>query len=97
MERDLNRVLMKILHARHPQRIESGITPGLPDINCAGDIWIESKWLAKWPKLGDIVQVRHFTPQQRVWHKLRHYAKGKSFLVLQIDHDYLLFNGFVAA
>jgi hypothetical protein len=63
--------------------------------------WIELKQLPRWPKLGEVVKISHFTPQQRIWLRQRWEAGGASSLLLRVGSgcktEWLLFDGPTAA
>jgi len=86
---------MDCLGGLHPQRVESGITPGLPDIYFIGG-WIECKHVNGWPARGGPLRLSHFTPQQKAWHRMHYRCGGNSFVMLQVGRDYLLFDGHTA-
>lgn len=96
-ERATNRRVMTALRSARldPHRVENACEAGTPDINFAWG-WIEDKHLRRWPRSG-VVQLPHFTPQQRVWLTNRKRAGGGSWLLLQVGREYLLFDGAVAA
>lgn len=79
-----------------PHSVENIVHPGTPDIDYAHG-WIELKHAATWPTRGGVLSIPHFTPQQRVWLQRRWHAGGHAYLLLQVDKDYLLFTGCVAA
>ena len=83
-----------------PIRVENPIHPGTPDVNiCSGD-WLELKTIPIWPRSGNIVQLQHFTPQQRVFlYRRWKYAPRSTHLLLEVrsTREYLLFWGDVAA
>lgn len=95
MEHSLNKKLIEALATLHAFRVENCCLPGTPDISTSIG-WIESKWKDNWPKEG-IVKLDHYTPQQRVWAIKQTRAKGPCWLMLQVKHDYLLFEGSTAA
>jgi hypothetical protein len=95
-EAALNARVMKALKFLHPVRVENSACPGTPDINYLHG-WIEDKWIPTWPHRETIVRCDHFTAQQRVWHTLRSLAGGRTYVMLQVERDYLLFEGKVAA
>jgi hypothetical protein len=71
---------------------------------CAADKvegWTELKQLPKWPKLGEVVKISHFTPQQRIWLRQRWEVGGASSLLLRVGSsrktEWLLFEGPTAA
>jgi hypothetical protein len=98
-ESDLNRRLMCALdHAGlDPHRIENTVSDGTPDIEFVGG-WIESKVLRRWPKKAAlVVQCKHFTREQRGWHVRRAVLGGRSWVVLEVAGEVLIFEGPVAA
>ena len=84
-----------------PVRVENPIYPGTPDVNLCTGQWIELKCIAAWPaRETSLVSIPHFTPQQRVWlYRRWRYAPGSTLLLLEVraDHQWLLFDGDVAA
>lgn len=74
--------------------VENPARPGTPDINYIGG-WIECKKTSKWPKREEtVVRLTHDLMQsQRVWIRRRAKAGGKVFVLVQIDHWFLLFDG----
>jgi hypothetical protein len=71
--------------------IENPVYPGTPDVNYV-DGWIELKWLRRWPvKVESVVQLDHYSPQQRLWIRRRSLARGRCFLLLQCKKEWLLF------
>ena len=78
----------------HP--VENPAYPGTPDIECCCG-WIECKWRRSWPSRADtIVEVDHYTPQQRNWAIARRKVGGNVWLLLQVRREWLLFEGIVA-
>ena len=84
-----------------PVRVENPIHPGTPDVNLCDGRWIELKCIEGWPaRSTTVVQIRHYTPQQRVWlYRRWKYAPGSTFLLLEVRsvQQWLLFDGNVAA
>lgn len=82
----------------HPIRVERPIIPGTPDVNIVQG-WIELKSEDEWPKRPQtIVKLKHpMTVEQRLFHRMRQSAGGKSWVLLKIGRDWLLFDGRVAA
>jgi Mesyanzhinovviridae DNA helicase len=82
-----------------PIRVENPIHPGTPDVNLVNGAWIELKAMAAWPREGNLVAIRHFTPQQRVFLYKRWCAGGRTYLLLEVvqTKEWLLFDGDVAA
>lgn len=91
---DALRPLMKGLH---PVRIESPITPGIPDVCwCMG--MLELKYAKRWPPRGGPLRIDHFTPEQRNWLTARRRAGGNAKLLLKVgESEWLLFDGLAAA
>ena len=68
-------------------RIENAVQLGTPDVNgCVRrtDFWLELKALPKHPKPGAIVKIPHLTQYQRLWHRRRGKAGGRTGLLLRI-------------
>lgn len=87
----------RIVHL-DPQRVETRIDDGIPDVNYTGG-WIELKYLPKWPRdPSAIVKIDHYTPQQRAWGLRRWRAGGMSWLLLHVreDNSWMLFDGYTA-
>ena len=84
----------------HFERIENLVAIGTPDVNFCWDGiegWIELKFVPKWPKYkGKIITKKLWKPEQRIWALKRIRSGGKSFLFIQIEKDYLLFNSKIA-
>lgn len=82
-------------------RVENPAWPGTPDVSyCmrSAEGWLELKQITSWPvKRDTVVQVSHFTPQQRAWLRKRRQAGGRAFLLLKVQEDWLLFWGEMAA
>lgn len=86
----------RIVHALRPMdavSVENPAYPGTPDINYI-EGWLELKWLRNWP-VGEetLVLIPHYTQQQRVWMFRRWMLGGRVHLLLQVKHEWLLFNG----
>lgn len=84
-----------------PVRVENPIHPGTPDVNLCDGRWIELKCIEGWPaRSSTCVQIRHYTPQQRVFlYRRWKYAPGSTLLLLEVRsvQQWLLFDGDVAA
>lgn len=82
---------------RHLVRIENEVGCGDPDVNYClhgSEGWIELKHLRRWPvRASTVVRLPHFTQQQRGWLRARSEAGGRVFLLLQVEREYLLFDG----
>jgi len=74
--------------------VENPARPGTPDINFI-EGWIECKKTGKWPKQEETpVRLDHELMQsQKVWIRRRAMKGGKVFVLLQIDHYFLMFDG----
>lgn len=89
--------VVKALKLLDAMAVENQVRPGTPDVNYI-EGWIELKWLRAWPKRPEtIVQIEHFTKQQRVWHFQRRRAGGQSWFLLQVRREWLLIDGALAA
>lgn len=87
----------KALKGMDPCRIENRCESGTPDVWYVEGA-LELKWTRKAPKRGGIVRLDHeMTTEQRVWAIRRHHAGGKTFVLLKLADEYLLFYGYVAA
>ena len=76
--------------------VENRVRAGTPDINYR-DGWIELKWARSWPVKPDTpAKIDHFNKAQGLWGRRRWRAKGRSFLLLQVQHEWLLFDGATA-
>lgn len=89
--------VIKLLKSLHAIPVENTVgVNGVPDVNYTGG-WIELKWLRAWPKRpGTKIALGHFTTQQRRWLRRRCNAGGKAYLLLQVQREWLLFNGITA-
>lgn len=77
--------------------VENPVDPGFPDVEFVGGT-IELKKLEHWPVRAETpVKLDHYTQQQRVWHTRRWTKGGNVTLLLQVESEYLLFTGIVAA
>ena len=77
--------------------VENPAFPGTPDVNYI-EGWVELKWLRAWPADANTpVRLEHYTQQQRVWATRRRHRGGRCFLLLQVQDEYLLFDGRTAA
>lgn len=85
--------VVRSLRTLHAVPVENPLGPGTPDINYV-EGWLELKWLRRWPKSeGTIVQLPHFTIQQRRWLRDRYDRGGNVWLLLQCRQEWLLFTG----
>lgn len=84
----------------HVQRHEDAIALGIPDLsyglmNDSEDKttgWIELKVIT-WPKKpSTTIKINHFTPEQKVWLKLRGKTGGSCFLFIKAPDGYMLFH-----
>ena len=88
--------VIKILKPLDGRAVENAVGPGTPDVNYIGG-WVELKKIRYWPRRGGPVRVPHFTQQQRVWLERRWHRGGAVYMLIQIERDWLLLNGDVAA
>lgn len=98
--------LRRMMKDLDPVRVENPAWPGTPDVNYGGEDpelgelegWIELKWARRWPTNAQtVLQLPHFTPQQRAWLLRRHTRGGRVHLLLKVGPSWLLFRGDVAA
>lgn len=83
--------LIRTLKSLDAVAVENPTNPGTPDVNYV-DGWLELKWLRNWPKRPEsVVQLEHYTPQQKLWIRRRTIAGGRCFLVLQCKREWLIF------
>jgi len=89
-ERDMRKRVVRALRALDAVSVENGVGIGTPDVNFA-DGWLELKSIEGWPRdpLKPLV-VEHFTPTQRIWLARRDAAGGRAYLLLKVNHDWLL-------
>lgn len=97
-ESNMRSKVLAALRSLDAQAVENPINPGTPDVNYV-EGWIECKQLPNWPKTAEFepVKIKHFTPQQRVWLKMRAKRKGVVYFLLKVKNEWLLFNGIDAA
>lgn len=96
-ERQMRQRVVRALRVLDAVSVENSAHAGTPDINFT-EGWIELKDIDKWPKYPDTpLRVHHFTPQQRVWIRRRAKRGGNVWVLLRVAHDWLLFDGVVAA
>ena len=95
-ERLMRQKVVKLLKPLDATAVENGVGPGTPDINYV-EGWIELKYLPRWVKSVDHVKIAIFTTQQRVWLRRRWKARGNVFFLLQIENEWLLYDGITAA
>ncbi len=88
----------KAIKSYDPIRIENRCEKGTPDVNISTGAWIELKWQRKAPKRNIVLKLDHdMTLEQRIWAIRRHRAGGKSYVLLKIAQEWLLFEGYIAA
>jgi len=95
-ESRLRRHVVNMLRSLDAISVENSAYPGTPDVNFV-EGWIELKKIKEWPKRRTSkLKIEHYTPQQRVW-LLRRWKKGGcALLLLQVEKEWLLFDGEVA-
>lgn len=88
------RVLLK---GFDPIRVENGVLPGTPDVNCTLG-WIELKYLSCIPvDRNRFFNVAHFRPVQRAWLYRRWMADHRAWLLLRAADDWIILTGRDAA
>lgn len=89
--------LRPLMRGLDPVRIESPMTPGVPDVNFNLG-WIELKYEERWPLRGGPLRLKRYTKEQRTWALRRASSGGRVYLLLKVgESDWLLFRGEVAA
>jgi len=97
MELGLRSEVVKILKraGRDPMPVENVCQKGCPDLNFTGG-WIEIKKTKEWTR--GVVKLDHdLTKEQRIWLRRRARKGGSCWVLVQIDQDFLLLLGPVAA
>lgn len=93
--------VVQALKPLHGFSVENPCKPGTPDVNYGGPHggWIELKWEESWPKKPEtpLVLTSTFTPQQRLFAVKRWHTGAKCHFLIQVDQDWLLFDGPTAA
>lgn len=83
-ESQLRRKVIDALRHWHAVSVENHAHPGTPDVNYV-DGWLELKEIEKYPAPGPtIVQLPHFTKQQRAWLHCRLRAGGRAHVLLRV-------------
>lgn len=96
-ESAVRQMIVTILRPLDAISVENPARPGTPDVNFV-EGWLELKVLDKWPARAHTkVSVPCFTQQQRVWLTRRYVAGGNVWLLIRIEDDWVLLNGFKAA
>lgn len=95
-EADDRRLVVNALKELHAFAVENPARAGTPDINYM-EGWIEMKRLDRWPPPSEIIDIPHFTPQQRNFLEKRVRMGGHAWLLFRIRNDWLLFRGDIAA
>jgi hypothetical protein len=98
-EKQLRGNVVKLLRgARLDARpVENPVDPGFPDVEYIGGL-LELKEVDDWPARADtILRIEHYTQEQRIWHERRAHFGGRIHVLLQVEREYLLFTGAVAA
>lgn len=95
-EQTMRQRVIGALWGLDPISVENRVGPGTPDVNFI-EGWMELKWLRRWPVTDSVVSVRHFTKQQRVWALRRWRRGGNVWIMLQVGHEWLLFDGCTGA
>lgn len=92
-EANLSKRILKTLAHLDAIPVDNPRKPGTPDINYI-EGWLELKYLPAWPKKPEtIVRIPCWTNKQGIRHYMRTLKGGKSFVLLQVGTDYLLFEG----
>ena len=90
----LSKVMGPFWHAQRHE--EASGAKGVPDASFGMfgvNGWIELKTIEGWPKNPNkIVEIKHFTAEQKLWMLMRGRAGGNTWLFLKVENDYLLFD-----
>ena len=103
LESNQRSTVVRILSPLHAISAEN-VCPGFPDVVFIGGV-LELKTADRWPVRADSVLTagvmnhpkKGFTPQQRVFALKRRRAQGFHCVCLQVDHDWFLIPGELAA
>lgn len=96
-EKDMRARIIKALTRLDAIAVENTALPGTQDVNFV-EGWLELKWLRSWPARPEtVVELDHFTPQQRIRQIKRSRVGGNTWLLLEVRDQWLLFEGSVAA
>jgi hypothetical protein len=93
-EKALRSRVVKALKTLDAVSVENPAYPGTPDV-CYIEGWIELKQVNHWT--AGVLRIPHFTPQQRVWLRRRWRKGGEAYLLLQVQLDWLVFDGVTAS
>lgn len=77
------------------ERIENRLNSGTPDVSYSTNVhgWMELKYLPAAPKKDStVMQVRHFTPEQRNWITRHGRRTGLVFVFMRIASTFMLFD-----
>jgi hypothetical protein len=96
-ESSIRSFVVKALAPLHAVPVENVAWPGYPDVEYVGGV-IELKQIPAWPKRADtIVRVEHFTQAQRTFLDDRGRAGDRTWVLLVVGREWLLFHGRGAA
>lgn len=96
-EADQRSKMVKGMRVLHAVPIENRVGIGTPDVNYL-DGWIECKWVRRWPVREEtIVEIDHFTKEQKLWLRERWRRGGVTGLVLSSGKQWFYFLGPTAA
>lgn len=89
--------VIKALRPLHAIPVENPIYPGTPDVaHVLG--WLELKHVERAPvRASSPVRLPHYTTEQRLWAKMHSRAGGNCHVLLQVEREVFLLDGFVAA
>lgn len=97
-ELSLRKEVVQILRCFDAQPVENVRRVGCPDVECISG-WIEIKKTAEWPARPEtVVRLDHdLSQEQRMWLRRRIRTGGLAWVLLQVDRDFLFYDGSVAA
>ncbi len=92
-EKTMRKRVVRALQALDAVSIENGCGVGTPDINFI-DGWMELKSVDCWPAHADTpVKIDHYTPEQQIWLNRRAKMGGRTYLLVKVGADWLLYRG----
>lgn len=88
-ERDMRKVVVRLLKPLHAVSVENGVGIGTPDVNCSLG-WIELKSVDQPARPGSPVRAPHWTQEQKLWLRAREAAGGLAALLLKVGDWWIL-------
>ncbi len=95
-EKTMRQTVVKALKSLDAVSVENVCSAGTPDVNYTLG-WIELKYARSWPKNASAIVPINMRPAQRAWHARRANKGGRSYVLIRVADDWLLFYGSPAA